>query len=75
MKTLGKCRTRPPKFFNNLILDNIPEKKTSEMLKFEDFAMKTFGKLSSTHTKKVLVVTHGFETFLDQNANFMMLIY
>ena len=45
------------------------------MLKVEDFAMKTFGKLSSTHTKKVLVVTHGFETFLDQNANFMMLIY
>ena len=45
------------------------------MLKVEDFAMKTFGKLSSTHTKKVLVVTHGFETFLNQNANFMMLIY
>ena len=45
------------------------------MLKVEDFAMKTFGKLSSTHTKKVLVVTHGFETFLDQNANFMMLFY
>ena len=45
------------------------------MLKVEDFSMKTFGKLSSTHTRKALVVTRGFETFLSQNANFMMLIY
>ena len=45
------------------------------MLKVEDFAMKTFGKLSSTHTKKLLVVTHRFETFLNQNPNFMMLFY
>ena len=33
------------------------------MLKVEDFAMKTFGKLSSTHTKKLLVVTHRLEIF------------
>ena len=45
------------------------------MLKVEDFAMKTSGKLSSTNTKKVLVVTHGFQTFLNQITNFVMLIY
>ena len=45
------------------------------MLKVEDFAMKTFGKLSSTHTKKLLVVTHRFKTFLNQITNLVMLIY
>ena len=45
------------------------------MLKLEDFAMKTFGKLLSTHNKKLLAVTQRFELFLNQNTNFMMLIY
>ena len=35
------------------------------MLKLEDFAMKTFGKLLSTHNKKLLAVTQRFELLFE----------